>query len=73
MSRLFATAFYETRPMYFSAVDAKKAGYIDLPVHPLLVLGMAMSLGMEADSEQAIAHLGFRDLYLHRPTYPDMM
>ncbi len=73
MSRLFATAFYETRPMYFSAVDAKKAGYIDLPVHPLLVLGMAMSLGMEADSEQAIAHLGFRDLYLHRPVYPDMM
>ncbi len=73
MSRLFATAFYETRPMYFSAVDAKKAGYADLPVHPLLVLGMAMSLGMEADSEQAIAHLGFRDLYLHRPIYPDMM
>ena len=73
MSRLFATAFYETRPMYFSVVDAKKAGYVDLPVHPLLVLGMAMSLGMEADSEQAIAHLGFRDLYFHRPVYPDMM
>jgi acyl dehydratase len=73
MSRLFATAFYETRPMYFSAVDANKAGYTDLPVHPLLVLGMAMSLGMEADSEQAIAHLGFRDLYFHRPIYPDMV
>ena len=73
MTRLFSTAFYETRPMYFSVVDANKAGYTDLPVHPLLVLGMAMSLGMEADSEQAIAHLGFRDLGFHRPVYPDMM
>lgn len=66
----FATTFHEACPLYLNRVYAQEHGYRDMAVSPLLALNLALSMGVQNDSEKAIAHLGYYDVRFLRPVYP---
>ncbi|MFO1518695.1 MAG: MaoC family dehydratase [bacterium] len=66
----FATNFMETNPLYLNAEYAKAHGFKDLVVSPLMVMNIALSLGVQNDSEKAIANLGYYNVCFVKPVYP---
>lgn len=66
----FATNFMETNPLYLNAEYAKEHGFKDLAVSPLMVMNVALSLGVQNDSEKAIANLGYYDVHFLKTVYP---
>lgn len=66
----FATTFMETNPLYLNEVYAKAHGFKDLVVSPLMVMNIALSLGVQNDSEKAIANLGYYNVCFVKPVYP---
>lgn len=66
----FATNFMETNPLYLNAEFARAHGFKDLAVSPLMVMNIALSLGVQNDSEKAIANLGYYDVHFLRAVYP---
>jgi 2-methylfumaryl-CoA hydratase len=66
----FATTFMECNPLYLNETYAQACGYATTPASPLLVLATVLSLGVQNDSEKAIAHLGYYDVHFLRPVYP---
>ncbi|HEX5037106.1 MAG TPA: MaoC family dehydratase [bacterium] len=66
----FATNFMEANPLYLNAEYAKEHGFKDLAVSPLMVMNVALSLGVQNDSEKAIANLGYYDVHFLRAVYP---
>ncbi|MBL7685875.1 MAG: MaoC family dehydratase [Deltaproteobacteria bacterium] len=67
----FATTFMETNPLYLNEVYAKAHGFKDLVVSPLMVMNVALSLGVQNDSEKAIANLGYYNVCFVKPVYPN--
>jgi 2-methylfumaryl-CoA hydratase len=65
----FATTFMQTNPLYLNEPFARSYGFAGLLVSPLMVLNVALSLGVQNDSEQAIAHLGYYDVQFVKPVY----
>src|SRR5687768_16662484 len=53
----FPTQFLESNPLYLNKAFAALHGYRDLLVSPLMVMNVALSLGVQNDSEQALANL----------------
>jgi 2-methylfumaryl-CoA hydratase len=66
----FATTFMECNPLYLNEEYARACGHPTTPASPLLVLATVLSLGVQNDSEKAIAHLGYYDVHFLRPVYP---
>src|SRR3990167_6081106 len=66
----FATTFMETNPLYLNEEFAKAHGFKDLVVSPLMVMNIALSLGVQNDSEKAIANLGYYNVCFVKPVYP---
>lgn len=66
----FATNFMETNPLYLNAEFAKAHGFKDLAVSPLMVMNIVLSLGVQNDSEKAIANLGYYDVHFLKAVYP---
>jgi 2-methylfumaryl-CoA hydratase len=66
----FATTFMETNPLYLNAEYAKAHGFKDLVVSPLMVMNIALSLGVQNDSEKAIANLGYYNVRFLKTVYP---
>lgn len=66
----FATTFMETNPLYTNAEFAKAHGFRDMVVSPLMVMNVALSLGVQNDSEKAIANLGYYNVCFVKPVYP---
>ncbi len=66
----FATTFMEANPLYLNREYAKAHGFKDLVVSPLQVMNIALSLGVQNDSEKAIANLGYYNVCFARPVYP---
>lgn len=66
----FATTFHEANPIYLNREAARAHGYEDVVVSPWLVLNVALSMGVQNNSEQAIAHLGYSRVQPLRPVYP---
>ncbi len=64
---LFSSDFFETNPLYRNREFARAAGYDRLPASPQLVFNVVLSLGVQNDSEQAIANLGYYDVQFLRP------
>ena len=58
----YATTFMEANPLYLNEEWARANGYVALPAAPHLVLNVALSLGVQNDSEKAIANLGYYDV-----------
>lgn len=66
----FATAFMEANPLYLNAEFAKAHGFKDLLVSPMMVLNLTISMGVQNDSEQALANLGYYDVEFPVVVYP---
>lgn len=67
----FATTFMEANPLYLNREFAKAHGFKDLLVSPMMVLNVALSLGVQNDSEKAIANLGYYNVKFIAPVYPN--
>ncbi|MCB9728343.1 MAG: MaoC family dehydratase N-terminal domain-containing protein [Deltaproteobacteria bacterium] len=63
----YATTFMEANPLYLNEPFARSQGYDGLPAAPHLVMNIALSLGVQNDSELAIANLGYYDVRFLRP------
>ncbi|MDG4549914.1 MAG: MaoC family dehydratase [Candidatus Contendobacter sp.] len=66
----FARVFMQTNPLYLNAEYAKAHGFPDLPASPQMVFNVVLSLGVQNDSEKAIANLGYYNVQFLRPVYP---
>ncbi len=69
MMLAYATTFMEANPLYLNEAFAVSQGYDSLPAAPHLVMNLALSLGVQNDSEKAIANLGYYDVRFLRPVY----
>ncbi len=66
----YATTFHEACPLFLSEQYAKAHGFRDILVHPLLVFNIVLSLGVQNNSEKAIANLGYYNVNFLKPVYP---
>ena len=66
----FATVFMEANPLFLSAPYAVAHGFKDLLISPLQVFNIALSLGVQNNSEKAVANLGYYNVQFLKPVYP---
>ncbi len=66
----FATVFMDSNPLFLSAPYAQAHGFRDLLVSPLQVFNIALSLGVQNNSEKALANLGYYNAQFLLPVYP---
>ncbi len=66
----FARTFMQTNPLYLNVEYAQAHGFTDLPASPQMVFNVVLSLGVQNDSEKAIANLGYYNVQVLRPVYP---
>lgn len=66
----FATNFMQANPLYLNEPYAKAHGFEDLVVSPQMVFNIALSLGVQNDSEKAIANLGYYNVCFVKTVYP---
>jgi 2-methylfumaryl-CoA hydratase len=67
----FARTFMQANPLYLNTEYAKAHGFPDLPASPQMVFNVVLSLGVQNDSEKAIANLGYYNVQFLRPVYPE--
>jgi 2-methylfumaryl-CoA hydratase len=63
----FARTFMQCAPIYLSAEAAKAHGFGSLVASPQMVFNVVLSLGVQNDSEKAIANLGYYGAQFLRP------
>ncbi len=66
----FARTYMQANPLYLNAPYARAHGFSDLPASPQMVFNVTLSLGVQNDSEKAIANLGYYQVQFLRPVYP---
>jgi 2-methylfumaryl-CoA hydratase len=66
----FARTFMQANPLYLNAQHARAHGFADLLASPQMVFNVTLSLGVQNDSEKAIANLGYYHVQFLRPVYP---
>ncbi|MEM8659240.1 MAG: MaoC family dehydratase [Pseudomonadota bacterium] len=66
----FARTFMQTNPLYLNVHYAQTMGFRDLLASPQMVFNVTLSLGVQNDSEKAIANLGYYQVQFLRPVYP---
>lgn len=66
----FATTFMEANPLHLNREFAKAHGFRDILASALLVMNLALSLGVQNDSEKVIANLGYYNVKFCEPVYP---
>ena len=66
----FARTFMQTNPLYLNLEYARAHGFSDLPASPQMIFNVTLSLGVQNDSEKAIANLGYYQVQFLRPVYP---
>ena len=67
--RQFAATFHEANPLFLNEPYARAHGFEDIPASPQLVFNLALSLGVQNDSEKAVANLGYYRARFLRPVY----
>ncbi len=67
----FARTFMQSNPLYLNTDFAKAHGYRDVLASPQMVFNVTLSLGVQNDSEKAIANLGYYNVRFLQPVYPD--
>jgi len=65
----FATTYLESNPLYLNAQYAKSLGHNSIPASPLLIMNIALSLGVQNNSEKAYANLGYYNMHFLKPVY----
>lgn len=68
--RAFATTFLQCNPIFLNREIALGHGFRDIPASPQMVFNVVLSLGVQNDSEKAIANLGYYQAQFLRPVYP---
>ena len=68
-ARAFATTFMQANPLYLNSEYARSFGFRDCPACPQMVFNVVLSLGVENDSEKAMANLGYYQAQFLRPVY----
>ncbi|WCL50326.1 MaoC family dehydratase [Leptospira sp. GIMC2001] len=66
----FATTFMDVNPLFLSAPYAQAHGFKDMLVSPLQVFNIALSIGVQNNSEKALANLGYYNAQFLQPVYP---
>jgi len=66
----FARTFMQTNPLYLNLQYATAQGFRDLLASPQMVFNVTLSLGVQNDSEKAIANLGYYQVQFLQPVYP---
>ena len=66
----FARTFMQTNPLYLNLQYATTQGFRDLLASPQMVFNVTLSLGVQNDSEKAIANLGYYQVQFLQPVYP---
>jgi 2-methylfumaryl-CoA hydratase len=66
----FARTFFQCNPLYLDVEYARAHGFPALPASPQMVFNVVLSLGVQNDSEKAIANLGYYGAQFLRPVFP---
>jgi 2-methylfumaryl-CoA hydratase len=66
----FARTYMQANPLYLNAQYATAHGFANLLASPQMVFNVTLSLGVQNDSEKAIANLGYYQVQFIRPVYP---
>ena len=66
----FAACFHDACPLFLSVPYAQAHGFSDLLVSPLQVFNIVLSLGVQNNSEKAVANLGYYNVRFIQPVYP---
>ncbi len=66
----FARTFMQANPLYLNTQYARAHGFVDLLASPQMVFNVTLSLGVQNDSEKAIANLGYYQVQFLKPVYP---
>jgi 2-methylfumaryl-CoA hydratase len=66
----FARTFMQANPLYLNCEYARTHGFPDVLASPQMVFNAVLSLGVQNDSEKAIANLGYYNVQFLHPVYP---
>jgi 2-methylfumaryl-CoA hydratase len=67
--RAFATTFMQCNPLYLNVSYAKEHGFASILASPQHVFNVLLSLGVQNNSEKAMANLGYYNARFLRPVY----
>ena len=65
----FARTYLQCNPLYLNDQYAAACGFAGLLASPQMVFNVVLSLGVQNDSEKAMANLGYYDAQYLRPVY----
>lgn len=65
----FARTYMQCNPLYINDQYARASGFSGLVASPQMVFNVVLSLGVQNDSEKAMANLGYYDAQYLRPVY----
>jgi 2-methylfumaryl-CoA hydratase len=65
----FSRAYMQCNPLYLNREFAKAHGFADVLASPQMVFNVVLSLGVQNDSEKAMANLGYYDAQYFLPVY----
>ncbi|MCM8594969.1 MaoC family dehydratase [Accumulibacter sp.] len=65
----FARTYMQCNPLYLNDQYARACGFSGLVASPQMVFNVVLSLGVQNDSEKAMANLGYYDAQYLRPVY----
>lgn len=65
----FARTYMQSNPLYLNSSYAAAHGFDGLLASPQMVFNVTLSLGVQNDSEKAIANLGYYQVQFLRPVY----
>ena len=66
----FARTFMQANPLYLNLEYARAHGFPDVLASPQMVFNAVLSLGVQNDSEKAMANLGYYNVQFLHPVYP---
>jgi 2-methylfumaryl-CoA hydratase len=65
----FARTHMQCNPLYLNEEFARASGFAGLVASPQMVFNVVLSLGVQNDSEKAMANLGYYDAQFLRPVH----
>jgi 2-methylfumaryl-CoA hydratase len=65
----FARTYMQCNPLYLNEQYARASGFSGLLASPQMVFNVVLSLGVQNDSEKAMANLGYYDAQYLRPVH----
>ncbi|MEB3778858.1 MAG: MaoC family dehydratase [Desulfurococcales archaeon] len=67
---LWASFSGDSTPLYIDRTHARRIGYRDTPIHPLIILNLTLALAVRDTSMNTLAFLGSEYMRIYRDVYP---